>query len=44
MRRRYGKVHKDFRLYAEDALPKFKADMDDLIARIAAQNAPVPSP
>jgi len=44
MRRRYGKVHKDFRVYAEDALVRFKSSMDDLIARIAAQNAPVPSP
>jgi len=42
MRRRYRKIHKDFRVYAEDALTRFNANMDDLIARIAAQGAPTP--
>ena len=44
MRARYRRIHKDFRVYAEDALASFKANMDDLIATIAAQGAPTPSP
>jgi hypothetical protein len=43
MRTRYRKVHKDFRVYADDALARFKATMDDVIAKIAAQAGPIPS-
>jgi len=43
MRARYRKIHKDFRVYAEYALARFKANMDDLIAKIAAQGTPAPS-
>jgi len=38
MRARYRKIHKDFRVYADDALANFNATMDDLIAKIAAQS------
>jgi len=44
MRSRYRKIHKDFRVYADDALATFKSTLDDLIAKIAAQSvAPSPS-
>ena len=43
MRRRHRKIHKDFRAYAEDALTRFNASMDDLIAKIEAQNEYSPS-
>lgn len=42
MRSRYRRIHKDFRVYAEDALAHFKANMDDLIANFAAQASPSP--
>jgi radical SAM superfamily enzyme YgiQ (UPF0313 family) len=42
MRARYRKVHKDFRVYADDALARFKANLDDLVAKVAAQRLPRP--
>ncbi len=43
MRARYRKIHKDFRVYADDALASFKSTLDELIAKIAAQGTPSPS-
>ena len=36
MRRRYRRLHRDFRVYAEQAIVDFQAAMDDLIARLSA--------
>jgi radical SAM superfamily enzyme YgiQ (UPF0313 family) len=43
MRARYRRIHKDFRVYADDALASFKATMDDLVAKVDAQAGPIPS-
>lgn len=43
MRTRYRKIHKDFRVYADDALANFKTTMDELIAKIAVQGTTAPS-
>jgi len=37
MRAKYRKIHKDFRVYAEDALTRFQANLDELVARLAEQ-------
>ena len=37
MRSKYRRVHKDFRVYAEEALASFKVTMDDLISNLAAK-------
>jgi radical SAM superfamily enzyme YgiQ (UPF0313 family) len=39
---RYRKIHKDFRVYADEALARFKASMDDLITKLAAQGSTLP--
>ncbi len=36
MRSRYRRLHRDFRVYAEEAITDFQATMDDLIARLSA--------
>jgi radical SAM superfamily enzyme YgiQ (UPF0313 family) len=36
MRSRYRRLHRDFRVYAEEAIADFQATMDDLIARLSA--------
>ncbi len=43
MRARYRRIHKDFRVYADEALASFRAKMDDLIAKLAAQGSPYPA-
>jgi hypothetical protein len=37
MRHRYRRLHKDFRIYADDALASFQADLDEMIARLSAE-------
>jgi radical SAM superfamily enzyme YgiQ (UPF0313 family) len=37
MRAKYRRIHKDFRIYADEALASFQATMDDLIARLSAE-------
>jgi len=40
MRSRYRRLHRDFRVYAEQAIADFQATMDDLIARLSAGPPP----
>ena len=40
MRRRYRRINKDFRVYAEKAIADFQATVDDLITRVAAGQPP----
>lgn len=40
MQARYRHIHKDFRVYADEALASFKAGVDDLIAGLASQASP----
>jgi len=35
MRARYGKLNKDFRAHADEAVASFKATLDELVARFA---------
>lgn len=37
MRARYRRIHKDFRVYAEESLARFQANLDELVARLAEQ-------
>jgi radical SAM superfamily enzyme YgiQ (UPF0313 family) len=43
MRAKYRRIHKDFRIYADEALASFQATMDEVIVRLSAE-AGVPSP
>ena len=40
LKRRYRTLHRDFRVYADEALARFQADTDELLARLSAQ-API---
>lgn len=37
MRHRYRGLHKDFRIYADDALASFQTNLDEMIARLSAE-------